>query len=76
MNNESNIFYSAKNIHRKAVVKDGKYFCEGKYVVSFYYDGFPDYEWKKGSHGVACDICDTLEQAKRKADYYVKKDNQ
>ena len=44
------------------------------YVVSFYYEGFPDYEWKRGSHGISCDLCETLEQAKRKAKYYISKE--
>lgn len=39
--------------------------------VSFYYDGFPDYEWKRGSNGVACDTGLTKKQAIRKARYYV-----
>lgn len=57
--------------HRVAIVREGTYMCVGKVVVDFYYDGYPDYEWKKGSHGIACEICDTLEQARRKARYYV-----
>lgn len=62
--------------HRTAIVKEGTYLCEGQFVVNFYYDNYCDYEWKKGSHGIACDICKTLEEAKRKARYYVKKDQQ
>ena len=57
--------------HRVAIIKEGVYMSAGKVIVSFYYDGFPAYEWKKGSNGVPCDICDTLEQAKRKARYYI-----
>lgn len=57
--------------HRVAIVREGTYMSIGKVVVDFYYDGYPDYEWKKGSHGIACEICDTLEQARRKARYYV-----
>lgn len=44
------------------------------YTVYFYYDGYSDYDWKKGSCGCACDTGLTLEQAKRKAKYYVNKD--
>lgn len=57
--------------HRVAIVREGTYMSIGKVVVDFYYDGYPDYEWKKGSHGIACEICDSLEQARRKARYYV-----
>lgn len=46
---------------------------EYNFSVFFYYDGLPDYEWKRGSGGVPCDSCVTLEQAKRKAKYYVNK---
>lgn len=63
-----------KKGHRRAEIKEGMYFTSGQYVVSFYYDGFPDFEWKSGSHGIACDICDTVEQAIRKAKYYLKKE--
>lgn len=57
--------------HRVAIVREGTYMSIGKVVVDFYYDGYPDFEWKKGSHGIACEICDSLEQARRKARYYV-----
>ena len=76
MKYESKRLYVVKNTHRSAMVREGDYFCKGKYVVDFFYDGLSDYDWKKGSHGIACDICDTFEQAKRKANYYVNKDNQ
>lgn len=63
------------------VVKNGKRMAQIRktnimkgFVVDFYYDGYPDYEWKRGSHGISCDICDTIEQAKRKANYYVSKE--
>lgn len=74
MKYESDRLYVVKGEHRSARVVKGSYFTEGKFVVDFFYDGLPDYEWKKGSSGVACAICDTLEQAKRKAQYYVNKD--
>jgi hypothetical protein len=76
MTYESNRLYATKAEHRSAIVKKGSYFCEGKYVVDFYYDNASDFEWKRGAHGMSCDICDTFEQAKRKANNYVKKDNQ
>ena len=60
-----------KGEHRMAQIRMGAYLVKGKYVVDFYYDGHPDFEWKKGAHGMSCDICDTLEQAKRKARRYV-----
>jgi len=59
--------------NRAAIVVPGTYMVYGKYVVHFYYDGYPDYEWKRGSDGIPCDICDTREQAIRKAKYYVNK---
>lgn len=65
-----------KGTHRMARVSEGTYFNKGKYIVSFYYDGYPDYEWKRGSHGIACTICDTLAQAKRISKYYIQKDNE
>ena len=60
-----------KNGNRLAIVKTSS--ISNDYDVWFYYDGMPDYEWKKGSHGIAMDICKTLEQAKKKAKYYVNK---
>lgn len=57
--------------NRKAEVQFSNYV--GKFTVHFYYDGFQDFEWKRGSDGVACDLCDTYEQACRKARYYVRK---
>lgn len=60
--------------HRLAIVRESKGLVNQPYAVSFYYDGYPDYEWKKGSCGIACDLCDTIEQAIRKAKYYIKKD--
>lgn len=75
MKYESKRLYAVRGTHREAMVRKGTYLCEGKFVVDFYYDGLPDHEWKRGSHGISCDICDTLDQAKRKADYYVGKDN-
>lgn len=66
--------YSKKGTHRYAYVHEGEYFCKGKYVVEFLYDGFPDFEWKKGAHGMSCDICDTLKSAKGKVRRYIKLD--
>ena len=71
---EKSILFEIRSRDRHAIVKRGSHFCDGKYVVYFYYGGYADHEWKKGSHGIACDVCDTLEQAKRKANYYVAKD--
>lgn len=62
------------SIHRTAIVRESKGITLQPYVVDFYYDGYPDFEWKRGSHGMSCDLCDTLEQAKRKANNYIKKD--
>ena len=33
--------------HRVAIVREGTYMSIGKVVVDFYYDGYPDFEWKK-----------------------------
>ena len=63
-----------KKGHRMAIVRDAVGIVTEPYMVSFYYDGLPDFEWKRGSHGIACDLCDTLEQAMRKAKYYLKKE--
>lgn len=57
-----------------AIVQDTAGIATEPYTVSFYYDGFPDFEWKRGSHGIACDLCNTIEQAMRKAKYYLKKE--
>ncbi len=61
----------------KVLTKDNKTVRIRKYYnhysVFFYYDGYPDYEWKRGSNGVSCDICDTLKQALNKARYYLNK---
>lgn len=69
-----------ENGKRKAIItKKSEYTIVSEkysYVVNFYYDGFPDYEWKRGAHGIACDLCETLGQAKRKAKYYISKDNE
>lgn len=46
---------------------------DGRYYISFLYDGDYDYEWKKGAHGMFCDICNTLQQAKGKAKRYINK---
>ena len=73
MKYESDRLYVVKNGSKMARVRAGDYFTKGKFVVDFFYDGLPDYEWKKGSHGIASDICETMEQAKRKANYYVRK---
>ncbi len=62
-----------EGIHRTAVIKTNEYF-KGKYIVNFYYDGCQDYEWKKGSDGVASDIVDDLKKAEAKAKRYIKKD--
>lgn len=61
------------NIHRKAVISISDYF-KNKYIINFYYDGYQDYEWKKGSNGISCDIVDSLEKAESKAQRYIKKD--
>lgn len=59
---------------RMAIIRKGSYFTADKWVVDFYWNGYVDFEWKRGANGVACDICDTLESAKRKARYYVSKE--
>ena len=69
---QSEKLFEIQGTNRKAIIRKSPY-VKG-IVVDFYYDGFPDYEWKRGSAGIACDICETLEQAKAKAKYYVKKD--
>ena len=63
-----------KNGHRMAVIQDAQGIVDKPYSVSFWYDGYPDFQWKRGSGGVACDLCDTVAQAKRKARYYLKKE--
>lgn len=73
---ESDRLFVIKSEHRTAEIKKGVAHCEGQYVVYFYYDGLCDYEWKRGAHGTNCEICDTLEQAKRKAKYYIDKDKE
>lgn len=64
--------------HRVAVITDNTdhpiLHDRYPFAVYFYYDGMCDYEWKRGSHGIACDLCETLEQATGKARRYVKKD--
>lgn len=72
---ESERLYVKKGTHRTAEVKTNP-LGENEYIVYFYYDNARDYEWKKGAAGLPCDICKTMEQAKRKANNYVKKDNQ
>ena len=66
-----------ENGHRKTVIKkvnpNAIIPSVYKFTIDLYYDGFPDYEWKRGSGGIACDLCKTLEQAKRKAKHYVNK---
>mgnify|MGYP007101837774 CR=1 FL=1 len=56
--------------HRKAIISK---MDDGRYYIIFKYDGYLDYEWKKGSHGVYCDVCDTLQSAKGKARRYINK---
>jgi hypothetical protein len=58
-----------ENGKRKAVITETRHGI----TVFFYYDGYADKEWKKGSHGMACDVCKTLSQAKGKAKRYVQK---
>ena len=72
--NELRYVLKLEDEHRTAIISEGTAFCKGKYVVDFYYDGAPDFEWKRGAHGMACEICNTLNQAKSKAEYYVLKD--
>ena len=67
--------YEKKGTHRMAQVRTSPT-IKGEYVVFFYYDNYSDFEWKRGAGGTNCDICKTLEQAKRKANNNVKKDNQ
>ena len=66
-----------ENGKRKAVINKRNDMAivpkEYNFTVYFYYDGLPNYEWKRGSDGLACDLCETLEQAKRKAKYYINK---
>lgn len=56
--------------HRKAIVKTSAIDPNG-YTVWFYFDGWADYEWKRGAGGIAMDNCDTLQQAIGKARRYV-----
>lgn len=58
-----------ENGKRKAVIEETRHGIS----VFFYYDGYPDTEWKRGSHGMWCDTCDTLAKAKAKAKRYVQK---
>jgi len=58
-----------ENGKRKAVIEETRHGIS----VFFYYDGYLDTQWKKGSHGIACDTCKTLSQAKGKAKRYVQK---
>ena len=44
---------------------------DGRYYIVFKYDGYFDREWKRGAHGMFCDICDTLPQAKAKGKRYI-----
>lgn len=37
-----------ENGRRKALIKETRH----RITVFFYYDGYPDTEWKRGSHGV------------------------
>lgn len=67
------VLYKKSNETRTAIITEGTYFCKGQFVVRFYYKGYPDFEWKRGAHGMSCDLCDMFEQAKRKANYYVSK---
>lgn len=66
-----------ENGKRRAVIKKRNDIAiipeKYNFTIFFYYDGFPDYEWKRGSCGVNCDLCETLDQAKRKAKYYINK---
>lgn len=48
-----------ENGKRKAVIEETRHGIS----VFFYYDGYLDTQWKKGSHGIACDTCKTLSQA-------------
>ena len=43
------------------------------WIVQFYFGGYQDYEWKRGSGGIALDSDLTKEQAIRKAKYYINK---
>lgn len=66
-----------ENKHRKAVIEDNDD-CplvneEYPYTVTFYYDGYRDYEWKRGSYGIPCSICKTMKEAQGKARRYVAK---
>lgn len=67
MNNTLETFTNGK---RKAIIKETGHGI----AVFFYYDGDPDYEWKRGSHGTYCDTCKTLAQAKGKAKRYTEKE--
>lgn len=66
------VLFRIAGTHRTAVVKTSA--IDDNYVVWFYYDGYQDDEWKRGSHGIACDNCKTLAQAKSKAKRYIAKD--
>lgn len=46
---------------------------DNKYYMVFFFMNDYDYEWKKGSHGMYCDVCDTLTSAKAKAKRYINK---
>lgn len=76
MKYESSRLYVTKGTHRSAIVKKAPSTVTEDYVVYFYYDNEADFEWKRGAHGMNCDLCDTIEQAKRKANYYVNKDKE
>lgn len=71
MTYESENLFAIKKGNKEAMVRKSE-FIKG-YTVSFYYDGEPDFEYKRGSGGNSVEVCKTMEQAKRKAKYYVNK---
>jgi len=60
-----------ENGKRKAIIRESSGIVSEPYAVDFLYDGYPDYEWKKGSHVVAVELCSTLKQARSKARSYI-----
>lgn len=69
---EVKVICKFEGIYRKAIIKTSA--INDSFTVWFYFNGYQDYEWKRGANGIAMDSCKTLDQAKGKAKRYIEKD--
>lgn len=65
-----------RGTHRRAEIRHGFPPFPEDFVIFFYYDGWSDFEWKRGAGGMNCTICKTQRQAERIARYYINKDKE